>query len=268
MALSDLLVGELRSGLTRLVDTRVSAVVPVYRTVVQELLPLVPGLPAGVAVSLGADQHVQVRFGSFFANAALRPDIIVRPAPVVTLELASQLVAWGLQRASLPPFVRVSGRLVQIWLAEIPALADMAPLWPHVDRLTCTSTPSGLEIRADLHIKATGEPPPARRPILRSRGDRPMTDGRLQAWLRNQVAAGLPALAGARVAGTVPVPVTLLNDLIAQAVADAAEGRPNREAPTPGSAVDVAMMARMVRHLRVDAAPGVVTLDFEIGVDG
>ena len=96
-----------------------------------------------------------------------------------------------------------------------------------------------------------------------------MTDGRLQAWLRNQVATGLPALAGARVAGTVPVPVTLLNDLIAQALADAADGRHhNPEAPTGGAAVDVATMARMVRHLRVDAAPGVVTLDFEIGVDG
>lgn len=268
MGLSDLLVGELQSGLPRLVGARVRAAVPVSHAVVQDVLPLLPGLPTGVAVAFGADQQVQVRYGSFFANAVLRPEITMRPLPVVTLELASQLVAWGLQRAPLPPFVRVSGRLVQIWLAEIPALADLASLWPHVDRLTCTSTPSGLELRTDLHIKAAGEPITARRPAPHSPGDRPMTDGRLQAWFRDQVAAGLPALAGTRIAGTVPLPVTWLNELIAQAIADASDGRPDAEARPPGAAPDLATMARMVRHVRVDAAPGVVTLDFEVGVDG
>lgn len=95
-----------------------------------------------------------------------------------------------------------------------------------------------------------------------------MTDGRLQAWLRNQVAAGLPALAGTTIAGTVPMQVTLLNELIAQAIADAADGQRDAAARPPGTAPDLATMARMVRHIRVDAAPGVVTLDFEVGVGG
>ena len=89
--------------------------------------------------------------------------------------------------------------------------------------------------------------------------------GRLQAWVRQQIETGLPAFAGARVTGSVPVQVSLLNDLIAQALADAAAGG-TRAGGTPG--VDVATLVRMVRHVRVDAAPGVITLDFEVGVGG
>ena len=36
----------------------------------------------------------------------------------------------------------------------------------------------------------------------------------------------------------------------------------------PGAGPDLAMLARLVKHVRVDAAPGVVTLDFEVGVGG
>jgi hypothetical protein len=32
--------------------------------------------------------------------------------------------------------------------------------------------------------------------------------------------------------------------------------------------VDLQTLARLVRRVRVDAAPGVVTLDFEIGIGG
>ncbi len=97
-----------------------------------------------------------------------------------------------------------------------------------------------------------------------------MTDGRLQAWVRDQLAAGLPAFAGARVTGTVPLPVTLLNELIAQGLADAVAASPaSAPAPRADSATpDLATLLRLVRHVRVDAAPGVVTLDFEVGVDG
>ena len=93
-------------------------------------------------------------------------------------------------------------------------------------------------------------------------------NGRLQAWLQQQLAAGLPALAGARVAGTVPVPVTLLNDLIAQAVADAAAGNLQSGARASGSGPDLTTLARLVKHVRFEAAPGVITFDFEVGVGG
>ena len=91
--------------------------------------------------------------------------------------------------------------------------------------------------------------------------------GRLQSWIQQQLAAGLPALPGARVTGTIPLPVGLLNDLIAQAVADAAAAHPG-QTRAPGSGPGVAVLARLVKHVRVDAAPGVVTIDFEVGAGG
>ena len=90
----------------------------------------------------------------------------------------------------------------------------------------------------------------------------------LQDWLRTQLANGLPALAGTRVSGTVPVQVELLNELIAGALADAARPRAAGAPGQPGLPVDVPTLARLVKRLRVAAAPGTVTLDFEIGVDG
>lgn len=93
----------------------------------------------------------------------------------------------------------------------------------------------------------------------------------LQDWLRGQLASGLPALAGARVSGSVPVQVDLLNQLIADVLADAARPAVRQDADAAvaaGMPADVPTLARLVRRLRVDAAPGVVTLDFEIGVDG
>lgn len=89
----------------------------------------------------------------------------------------------------------------------------------------------------------------------------------LQDWLRGQLASGLPALAGTRIAGTVPVQVDLLNQVIADVLADVA--RPSAGATgTATMPVDLPTLARLVRRVRVDAAPGVVTLDFEIGIDG
>ena len=92
----------------------------------------------------------------------------------------------------------------------------------------------------------------------------------LQDWLRGQLASGLPALAGARVSGSVPVQVDLLNQVIADVLADAARPavRQGGDAAAAGLPAAVPTLARLVRRLRVDAAPGVVTLDFEVGVDG
>jgi len=270
MRVLELLLTELRAGLPRLHGARVSLVVPVRQAVIDEVLPLLPGLPPGTSVALGADQQVRVRYGAFQATARLRPAIDLRPAPVVTLDLSSQMVAWGLQRASLPPFVRVSGRQVQIWLAEIPALRDLAAVWPHVEAVTCASTEAGLEITAVLH--ATGTPAttssamPARRPPTGREGGR--DSGRLETWVRHQFATGLPALQGARLVGTVSVPVDVLNEWVAVAVTDMASARPTESAAAPLQGLDRARLASWVRHVRVDATPGVITLDVEVGIDG
>jgi hypothetical protein len=90
----------------------------------------------------------------------------------------------------------------------------------------------------------------------------------MQDWLKEQMADGFAAFAGARVSGTVPVEEGLVNELLAQAVASAASGAlspaPADEAP---GGLDVQRLAGMVRHVRVKASPGVVTLEFEVGVD-
>ena len=224
------------------------------------------GGPQGARVALGSDQHVQVRYGSFHANARVHRQVALRPSPVVTIELASQLLAWGLQRAPLPSFVRVSGRLVQVWLAEIPALSELAAVWPHLAHATCTSTPGGLELAFGFHVlDSTSEASSV--PRRRTQEEPMIPSGRLQSWIQQQLGTGLPALAGARVAGTIPVPVTLLNDLIADALADVADGDLGQQR-APGAGPDLAMLARLVKHVRVDAAPGVVTIDFEVVAGG
>lgn len=93
-----------------------------------------------------------------------------------------------------------------------------------------------------------------------------MTQGRLQAWMQQQLATGLPALAGARASASVPLSVDLLNELIADALADAAV--PARASTTPADAApDVRQWLRHVRSVRVDAAPGVITLEVAMAID-
>lgn len=269
MGAFELVSGELRAGLPRLEGTRLSLVVPLRQSVIDEVLPLLPGLPPGVSVVFGADQTVKAQYGAFHVTARLRPDVDLRPAPVLTLDLASQLVAWGLQRASLPSFVGVSGRQLQIRLAEIPALHDVAAFWPHVEHIRCASTADGLEVSAALRVTATPgatpSTPEARRPpAVRLAGS---DGGRLEAWARHQLALGMPALAGARVAGTVRVPVDVLNEWVAAAVTDMAAPRPAESGSVPHQGFDLARLASFVRRIRVDATPGAITLDVEVGAD-
>ena len=181
----------------------------------------------------------------------------LRPAPVLTLDLSSQLVAWGLQRASLPSFVRVSGRQVQIRLAEIPALQEAAAFWPHVEHITCASTTDGLEISAALHAAGT----PAATTSARRRVDGPpveragVTAGGSRRGCVINSPRGLPALAGARLAGTVPVPVDVLNEWVAAAMTDWRPlGRPN-PVRRRCQGLDRARVASWVRRVRVDATP-------------
>lgn len=267
MSLTDLLLGEIAAGLPRLRGAMIHGVLPLHQDVVRDVLPLLPAWPPGAHVALGPDQLVQIRYGSLHANARLHRLVALRPSPVITIELASQLVALGLRFVSLPPFVHVSGRVMQVRLAEIPALASLSALWPHLAHATCSSTPTGLDLAFGFHVvDSNPTPTPTARP--RRQEGRPMIDGgRLQSWIQQQLASGLPALAGARLAGTIPMPVALLNDLIAQAIADAAAGDPE-EARAARSGPDLATLARLVKHVRVDAAPGLVTLDFEVGVGG
>lgn len=98
-----------------------------------------------------------------------------------------------------------------------------------------------------------------------------MTDkGRLLAWARDQWTRGLPAFEGARVSGTLPLEVSLVNELLEAALADMAEAPAG---PAPDDTTerqesvgrDLPRLARMVRRLRVKADAGVITVEFEVG---
>lgn len=93
-----------------------------------------------------------------------------------------------------------------------------------------------------------------------------MPPSRLQAWLAQQLSAGLPALAGTRVSAHIPVQVSLVNELIAEALADARAGAEASPHSGTSPAVDVATLVRLVRQVRIDAGPGTITLDVEAGV--
>jgi hypothetical protein len=270
MSLGELVQQEFRNGLARMEGTRAVLVVPIRQRVIDDLLPLVPGVPPNVAVALGADRDLQVRYGSFHASARVRPQAALTPAPIVTFELASQLVAFALRRLPLPPFVRLSGRDVHVHLADIPALSELAGVWPHVEHIGFQPLAGGLQIVIHLVIKSGGTPLPwpgrtTDRSVAARRTPAPSPIG---AWVQRQLAAGLPAFAGAGVSATVRAPVPLLNDLLAAALVDAARGKaPSEGTPAPARP-DGTMMARLIRHVRVDTSPGVVTLDVEAGVDG
>jgi hypothetical protein len=151
MAVIDVLRAELQAGAPRLSGGRVHLRLPVRQAVVDDVLARLPGLPPGVAIAIGPAEQVQVRYGAFHANARVRSEAILRPRPELTLELASQLVAWGLARVTLPPFVRLDGRLVRIALDEGPMRA-LAPVWPHVRALRLRSVPDGLEVDIEVHV--------------------------------------------------------------------------------------------------------------------
>jgi hypothetical protein len=153
MAVVDLLRAELAAGLPRLKGAAVDAELPVRQGVLNEVLRVIPGLPADLRVEIGPDRQVLVRAGPFHANARLAPALTLSPSPRLTVELASQLVAWGLRAVSLPPFVEVSGRLVHVHLAAVPALRPLAPFWPHVAEAAFASAPGRLDVRVAIRIR-------------------------------------------------------------------------------------------------------------------
>ena len=152
MGLLEMVRAELHGGLPRLTGTHAVVALPLRQAVLNEVLRLIPGVPPDLVIEIGSHRHVLVRYGVFHANARLAPALTTGPAPVLALELASQLVAWGLQRAPLPRFVRIAGRRVNVHLAEIPALREFAPLWRHAEQVSFDSAPGRLDVRATLHV--------------------------------------------------------------------------------------------------------------------
>ena len=82
----------------------------------------------------------------------------------------------------------------------------------------------------------------------------------MREWLEAQLAAGLPALAGSSVSGTLAVKQDLVNELLATWLKDAATPTP------PTAAPDMKAAARFVRRASVRAENGTLSIDFAIEI--
>ena len=80
----------------------------------------------------------------------------------------------------------------------------------------------------------------------------------MREWFEKQVAAGLPALAGSRLSGTLAVAPALLNELISAWLTNAAPSGPRPPR------VDVGVLRGAVKSLSVRAEPDRILVDVEI----
>ena len=83
----------------------------------------------------------------------------------------------------------------------------------------------------------------------------------MQDWLKTQLAAGFPALAGSAVSGTLAVKQELVNELLADLLLKSRTG-----ASTPPPSNDLTALAKFVQTASVRAEPGTLLIDFKISV--
>jgi len=80
-------------------------------------------------------------------------------------------------------------------------------------------------------------------------------------WLQAQLAAGLPALRGSAISGTVAVNQELLNELLANWLA----AQSGAGGATPGG-LDVNRLLPLLKHAAIRVEQGTLLVDFEISV--
>jgi hypothetical protein len=78
-------------------------------------------------------------------------------------------------------------------------------------------------------------------------------------WIRAQLTAGLPALAGTSLSGTIVVKQELINELLGDWLAGAGTG-------TGSTSPDIRNVVRYVTNAAVRAEPGRLLLDFAFAV--
>lgn len=152
MAFGDVVARELHAGLPRLKGTQVTGHVPVRQAVLNDLLGRMPGAPQDLRLEIGGDNEIVARYGILRFTARVHPAVEFLPRPTLMVELASRVAAFALQRARVPPFVRVRGRLIAIDLSAVPALRGAAGVWPHVQRLEVVSRAGRLDLLFTVHI--------------------------------------------------------------------------------------------------------------------
>jgi hypothetical protein len=84
----------------------------------------------------------------------------------------------------------------------------------------------------------------------------------MREWLQAQLAAGLPALSGSAISGTIAVKQELINELLARWLAESAQ----QPASSQTATLDFSRAAHLVKHAAVRAEPGTVLVDFKVSI--
>ena len=83
----------------------------------------------------------------------------------------------------------------------------------------------------------------------------------MREWIEAQLKAGLPAFAGSKIAGTLAVKQELINELLAQWLADTTQ-----PSGTVKTLPDLSQSKNVVKEAVIRAEPGVVLVDFKIAI--
>jgi hypothetical protein len=85
----------------------------------------------------------------------------------------------------------------------------------------------------------------------------------MRKWIDAQIAAGLPALAGSRIAGTLAVSPELVNEALAAWL-----GSPATTASSTTPAWNFDALRAAVKTVSVRAEPGRILIDFDVRLEG
>lgn len=87
----------------------------------------------------------------------------------------------------------------------------------------------------------------------------------MRKWIEDQIAAGLPALAGSRLSGTVAVAPALLNELIADWLTPP-DASPPTTTETAAPRPDLTSLRAAVKSVAIRAEPDRILVDVDIRV--
>jgi hypothetical protein len=118
--------------INQLAATEVAGALRISEAAINDLLNTPQSPIRGATLSVAPDNDVVLSYGVLRARVTLPRVIDVGAAPRVRLLLASFLLGLAVGAVLRQPYIRINGRKVTIFLAEIPALSGLRNVWPHV----------------------------------------------------------------------------------------------------------------------------------------
>jgi hypothetical protein len=140
--------------LDQLTGTDIDGTVRISEASINELLNDEHSPLRGATISAAPDNELIVRYGIIRARVVLPRTLDVGSAPQVRLRLASVLIALGLKAAIRLSYVRIDGREVTIFIADIPALRPLHQVWQHVKSASLRT--EGSAVVMDFRFSVVG----------------------------------------------------------------------------------------------------------------